>query len=57
MSECCSKDNQKGEFKSTQKISEGNGIIPLKYLRKITINLENQKHLYSGLKVKKCLYK
>lgn len=57
MSECCSKDNQKGEFKSTQKISEGNGIIPLKYLWKITINLENQKHLYSGLKVKKCLYK
>lgn len=57
MSDCCSKDNQKGEFKSIQNISEGNGIIPLKYLWKITINLENQIHLYSALKVKQCLYK
>lgn len=42
----CSKDNQTQEFKPTKKMSEGNRIIPSKYLWRITTNLEIQILLY-----------
>lgn len=39
-------DNLTGELKSTQKKPERNGIIPPKYLGKITTNLENWLHQF-----------